>query len=175
MVKTPFPNQKIAEEAMNQTYQLLAQLEIGKIDDSEVKTKVTSLLANRDSTRGFFVAYLPDERKVADYPSSGLLEALKTAPEFVSEFLVKNLAMSITMAIYHRRNNNEEIAQGSDQVKKRTINLIQKLQLDEVSEELQQLRQTIETGTGSYQAFLDRFNYDAEQLQAILQVIIDKF
>lgn len=171
MVKTFFPNQKIAEEAMSQTYDLLEQLEAGKIDDSEVKERVSSLLTNRDSTRGFFVAYLPDERPVVDNPSMGLLEALKAAPEWVSEFLVKNLAMATTMAIYHRRNNKEDLAKGSDLVQRRTIELINKLQLQEVTAELKELRQTIETGKGTYQAFLDRFNYDTEQRQAIQQII----
>lgn len=169
----PVPNQTIAEEAMSRTYELLEQLEAGKIDGSEVKETVVSLLNDRDSTRGFFVAYLPHERNLRDDPPEGILEALKSLPTFVSEFLVKNLAMSTSMAIYHRRNNQEEIAEDSDRVQRRTIELIQKLQLDELTQELRKLSQSLETGGGSYGAFLDRFNYDPEQRQAIRQVLVD--
>ena len=36
---------------------------------------------------------------------------------------------------------------------------------------LQQLRQTITTGKGTYQDFLQRWGYDAEQQQAIAHVL----
>jgi D-tyrosyl-tRNA(Tyr) deacylase len=98
-----------------------------------------------------------------------VVHALQASPEIVAELLVKNVAMSTAMAITHRRNQNEEMAQGSDRVQRRTAHLIQLVQLPQVIQKTTALRQSAATGTGAYQAFLDRWNYDSEQRQAIQQ------
>ena len=97
--------------------------------------------------------------------------ALRSSPEIVSELLVKNLAMSAAMALTHRRNQNEEMAESSERVRQRTTHLIKQIQLDSVSDKLQQLRESVITGTGHYQAFLERWEYDPQQKQMIQQVL----
>jgi hypothetical protein len=79
--------------------------------------------------------------------------------------------MSTAMAITHRRNQHEELAQGSDRVRSRSAQLIQLLQLPELQTQAQALLHSIQTGTGDYQAFLDRWSYDTEQRQAIHQTL----
>ena len=64
------------------------------------------------------------------------------------------------------------MAKSSQQVQERTAQLIKLVNLDLISEKLQQLVATIETG-GNYQVFLERWNYDEEQKQAI-KVAVNK-
>ena len=77
--------------------------------------------------------------------------------------------MSSAMAVAHRRNQNETMAQGSDRVQARTVDLIQKVQLAEVTDKATKLRDSAATGSGDYQAFLARWGYDSEQRQVIEQ------
>jgi hypothetical protein len=81
--------------------------------------------------------------------------------------LVKNLAMSTAMAITHRRNQQEAMAKGSDRVRSRTARLIQALSFPQLQEQANQLTESIDTGAGHYQSFLERWGYDDEQKRAI--------
>jgi len=158
------------EEAIAHTQQLMQAMEQEALSEAEVESTLAQLVSTENGARGFFVTYLTDDRPLADYPSSGVINALKASPDVVSELLVKNLAMSAAMAIAHRRNNDESMAQGSNRVRSRTANLMQHLQLPQITTKLQQLNESATTGQGAYQAFLDRWNYDAEQRQRIQEV-----
>ncbi|HEY9647497.1 MAG TPA: hypothetical protein V6C88_14055, partial [Chroococcidiopsis sp.] len=129
------------------------------------------LAATENGARGFLVTYLSIEESPADHPSEAVVRGLKSSPAVVSELLVKNLAMSSAMAIAHRRNEDETMAEGSDRVRSRTIQLIQRVQLPEVTQKAQQLHETAATGQGDYKAFLDRWGYDTEQRQVIQNTI----
>lgn len=155
------------EDAIALTQSLLTQMEQGNLSDAEIEAAIAALVSNMNGARGFFVTYLSDERAIADQPSEAVMQALQTSPEIVSDLLVKNLAMSSAMAITHRRNGNEEMAQGSERVRSRTAHLIEKLQLAAVVEKAQKLHESASTGLGEYKAFLDRWGYDAEQRQVI--------
>jgi hypothetical protein len=159
------------EEAINLTQSLLEKIETGKVNEQEIQNIVTSLVNSENGARGFFVTYLTDERPFAEQPAQEIILALQTAPEIVSELLVKNLAMSTAMVLTHRRNSNEELARGSEIVQRRTTNLIKLLKLDLIIEKLQKLGESITTGEGNYQAFLRRWDYDREQLHRIQQVL----
>ncbi len=159
------------EEAIHLTQTLLAQIEARQLSDREIQASITALVKSENGARGFFVTYLTDDTALADSPSAGVLTALQTSAEIVSELLVKNLAMSTAMAITHRDNQQEEMAQGSERVHQRTVNLIQQTNLDLVSEKLQQLQETLATGAGKYQSFLQRWGYNAEQRQAIQKAV----
>ena len=80
--------------------------------------------------------------------------------------------MSTAQELFHHRRQDEEMAKSSQQVQERTARLINLVNLDLVSEKLHQLIATIENG-GNYQAFLERWNYDEEQKQAI-KVAVNK-
>ncbi len=159
------------EEAIALAQSLLDQMEAGKLSEEEIKTAIVSLVKSKDSARGFLGTYLRDDRPLADNPSVSFVLALQSSPEIVGEFLVKSIAMSAAMAITHRRNNNEEMAQGSDRVRRRIANLIQKLQLDLIANKLRQMCESAATGEGNYQAFLQHWGYDTEQRQVIQKVL----
>ncbi|MGG6292918.1 hypothetical protein ACQ4M4_00725 [Leptolyngbya sp. AN02str] len=161
------------EGAIALTQSLMAQMDASAISETDLRQTVAQLVATENGARGFFVAYLTDERSLADQPSAGLIEALRSSPTIVSDLLVKNLAMSAAMAIAHRRNQNESMAQGSDRVRSRTTELIQQLNLSAIADKLTQLQTTLATGSGDYEPFLTRWNYDDEQRQVIHTAVKD--
>lgn len=155
------------EQAIALTQALLAE----PLSEAELESIISALVQTENGARGFFVTYLSDERPLADAPSVGVLKGLRKSPDVVAELLVKNLAMSTAMILTHDRSENPVLAEGSKRVQRRDMQLIQQLQLPQVEVKLQQLKSTIEAGTGEYESFLDRWGYDAEQQQAILNMI----
>jgi len=158
-------------EAIALTQALLDGLEQGKVTAATLETTIAALVCSENGARGFFVTYLSDDRALADQPMPNVVAALQTSSAIVSPLLVKNLAMSTAMAMTHRRNQDETMAEGSERVRSRTLQLIQVLQLPQVQVEAQQLLQAIEMSTGSYQTFLERWGYDLEQRQAMQQTL----
>jgi len=102
------------ENAIQQTQDLLSQIEF--LDANVITEKLTDLVSTENGARGFFVTYLTSDLSYSEYPSLEVITALKTSPIFVNELLVKNLAMSTAMVIYHRGQGDEENAQGSEKV-----------------------------------------------------------
>jgi hypothetical protein len=159
------------EHAIALTQSLLEQIEQGTISEAEKQAAIASLVSSETGARGFFVTYLSDPRPLANQPSPAVLDALQTSPEVVAELLVKNLAMSSAMAVTHRRNQDEPMAEGSARVRSRTLDLIQHLQLPQIAERAQKLHESAITGEGGYHAFLRRWGYDAEQREVIRQAM----
>jgi hypothetical protein len=158
-------------EAITFTQSLLEQIQLGTISPDDLEKAIISLVNSENGARGFFVTYLTTDGSEPDFPTNEVIQALKSAPEIVSELLVKNLAMSTAMAITHRRQNNEEMAQSSEQVRQRTANLINQIKLPIIWEKLTQLSESITTSQGKYGEFLQRWGYDLEQKQMMQQVL----
>jgi hypothetical protein len=160
-------------EAIATTQSLMAKMTDNKLNEAEIEQAVASIVSTKSGGRGFFVSYLTSDISLADNPSVGVINGLKTVPEVVSELLVKNLAMSSAMAVIHRRNNDQKNIAGSERVCRRTVNLMQQVKLDLITEELQKLQTTIATGEGDYTDFLEQWGYDNEQQEVIQKAIFD--
>ena len=167
----PIPDAISFEEAIALTRSFLAEMEQGSLSNSQIEQTIAALAASENGARGFFVTYLTDERSFADQPSDPIVQGLRSSPELVSELLVKNLAMSTAMILVHTRNQNLEMAQGSERVQRRTVQLIQLVKLAIVQTKLQTLSETITMNAGHYQRFLERWGYDIEQRDAIQQIL----
>ncbi|MCZ8067479.1 MAG: hypothetical protein ACK5QJ_15095 [Microcystis sp.] len=157
------------ENAIQQTQDLLSQIEFLDIDT--ITQKLTDLVSTENGARGFFVTYLTSDLSYTEHPSLEVITALKTSPILVNELLVKNLAMSTAMVVYHRSQGDEANAQGSEKVQEKTGQLIKQLLSQSLAEKLQQLATSLNTGQGEYQAFLERWGYDDCQRQAIAEII----
>lgn len=157
------------ENAIQQTQDLLTQIEF--LDANTITQKLTELVSTENGARGFFVTYLTSDLSYTEYPSLELITALKTSPILVNELLVKNLAMSTAMVIYHRKQGDEENARGSERVQEKTGQLIKQLLSPDLGEKLQQLATSLNREQGEYQAFLERWGYDDCQRQAIAEII----
>jgi hypothetical protein len=157
------------EAALQKAQELLTKIE--SKDSSLIAQQIAELVSTENGARGFFVTYLTSEDAWTKSPTPEVINALKTSLIIVDEVLVKTLAMSTAMAIYHRSNSDEENAQSSDRVRQKTSQLITQLLSPPLTKKLQQLSLSLNTGEGEYQAFLDRWEYDSSQRQAIAEVI----
>lgn len=155
------------EKAISSTQSLIVKANQNQLSEAEIEQNIAALITTKKSARGFFATYLTSDFYGADHPSEGVIRALKTAPEVVSELLVKNLAMSSAMAVTHHRKNNLEQVKGSEKVCRRTANLIQQLNLPAITTELRALQTAITQNEGHYVEFLNRWQYDAEQKKNI--------
>ncbi|MEG5140049.1 hypothetical protein QUB52_24040 [Microcoleus sp. A6-C6] len=155
------------EGAIELTQSLLSEIEAHRLSQAQIEQAVASLVKTPNGARGFFVTYLTDEGKVADSPSPGVIEALRSTPEIVAELLVKNLAMSAAMVVYHSRHQSEERAAGSARVQGRSRNLIQILQMPACQTVASQMLASLQSASGEYEEFFQRWGYDDEQKLAI--------
>ncbi|WP_125732504.1 hypothetical protein [Microcystis viridis] len=159
----------IFENAIQKTQDLLSQIEF--LDANKIIQAVTDIVSTENGARGFLVTYLTSDLSPTEYPILEVITALKTSPILVNELLVKNLAMSTAMVIYHRGQGDEENARGSEKVQEKTGQLIKQLLSPALEEKLQQLATSLNAGQGEYQAFLERWGYDDCQRQAIAEII----
>lgn len=157
------------EAAIALTQTLLNRAEQGALNPAEIEATAAKLLDTPNGARGFFVTYLTDARPLVETLMPAVLPALQTAPAIASELLVKNLAMSTAMEMTHRRNNSLDQAAQSAQVQRRTAALMKQLGFPYFKAEAEALWQGATTNVGPYAAFLKRWEYDAEQQQAIAQ------
>jgi hypothetical protein len=65
------------------------------------------------------------------------------------------------------------MAQGSEQVRDRTLYLIKAVKLPIVNEKLQKMEKSLTTRQGEYQDFLERWGYDAEQKKVMKSAILE--
>lgn len=156
------------EEAIAYTDNLLSNPDL---DDSKLQSEISTLIQTANGARGFFVCFLTGDWQLADQPSAAVIKALQSAPTAIAELLVKNLVMSTAMAIFHRRADNDQQAQSSHRVAKRTALLIANVDLLQVREIAAQMRNAAISNTGEYTSFLEKWGYDEEQKQAIANVL----
>lgn len=157
------------EEALNVAQTLLDRAVRGEISPPQLQQTIAQLVATENGARGFFVMYLSDPRSQMEDYTDLVVAALQTSPDVISSLLVKNLAMSTAMILTHQRNQKAELVSGSEQVRSRSLKLIQQLQTPQLQAQIQALGHSVATATGDYQAFLERWQYDTEQRQAIAQ------
>jgi hypothetical protein len=160
------------EEAIDVTNSLLGKIQQNELSAAEIESTITALVKTQNGARGFFVAYLTGDNSLADHPTKEVINALKTSDGIVCELLVKNLAMSTATAIIHQRNDDQDMAQGSEQVRRRTKDLIKQLSCDTLASHLNQLKESIAQNQGEYTDFLKRWKYDTEQREAIYQTLL---
>ncbi len=158
-------------EAIAFAEMLLSQIQAEEFSSEEILTTISALVKTVNGARGFFVTYLPSATNLADNPSPEIIKALQSSPDTIAELMVKNLVMSAAMVITHRRHKNEEMAQSSHRVKTRSANLIKLLQIPAIYEIANQILETITTGAGKYQEFLERWGYDTEQKQVMQETL----
>ncbi len=158
-------------DAIALTESFLEQMATGALSEAQIAQVTENLVRTQNGARGFFVTYLSDESPLPDCPSPGIFQGLGSCEEIVSELMVKNLAMSSAMVIAHRRSGDETMAQGSERVRDRSTQIIQTLALPKMQQGIESLLETIRTGTGRYQSFLERWKYDAEQKAAIAKAL----
>jgi hypothetical protein len=152
------------EQSLRETERLLSDLSDGNVEPASAAETVGKLVSSVSGARGFLVSFLTGNFVLADEPPQYIVDALKTAPSVVSDLLAKNLVMSSTMALTHRRNDDSGMERGSLTVERRTTRLVQLLDMPEMHERMQQMLESVTERKGPYVEFLTRWQYDEEQL-----------
>lgn len=160
------PTEVSFQKALSLTQRLFSDVE--QFTPATLESHIASLVGSNKGARGFFATYLTNDFSLLpEMAQKAILQGLRTSPDIVAELLVKNLVMSTAMTLTHSRQGNSEMAQQSQQTRERTARVINQVKLSTVEREAQQLWQSLTTGTGSYTAFLERWEYDNEQKQAM--------
>ena len=171
MVKDPRQDQSPSfAEAINRTERWLRQWQAGDITAEALAQQLATLLASADGRRGFFVVALAGPSPLLDHPPTPIVELLHRGGKAVVDLVARNLAMGTAMALAHRRQGHGEQAKGSLQVQRRAQALLVQLDPLAVRQRLNQLLAATQ-GHGEDVAFLERWNYDADQRQAIAQAV----
>ena len=160
--------------------QMAARLQRGDSAAQEEKLALKALLSHSDGARGFYVTTLtaPELDSLFCEPlDPALLDAIRASPSPNAKLLTMNLAMSTASQLAHMSKGNTEFAEGSALTRTRTCVLISSFTsgstFPALKQNLQDLLDAIATPANTspdvleYRAFLKRWGYDSEMLNAI--------
>ena len=159
------------KEAMQASMIWCKSWENNEISDEVISDRIGELIKTMEGARGFFVVSLSMDCPLMDRFPDALIFQLRSAGEIVVDLTVKNLAMSSAMIITHRKNGNPQQIQ-SERIKMRCIELLKLLDSNQVKKRLDVLLEATK-GNGEDLKFLERWEYDDEQVNAISQSIYE--
>ncbi|KGG12004.1 MULTISPECIES: hypothetical protein [Prochlorococcus] len=142
----------------------------GELSDEVLADKIGNLLTNKESARGFFVISLTSESPLMDRIPEPIIFELIKGGEFIVDLIVKNLAMSTAMEIFHQRKNDSDQKNTSHRIKVRCIDLLKVLDSKSVKDRLVKLLEGLK-GNGEDVYFIKKWGYDSEQISAISESI----
>ena len=159
------------KEAMQASMIWCKSWENNEISDEVISDRIGELIKTMEGARGFFVVSLSMDCPLMDRFPDALIFQLRSAGEIVVDLTVKNLAMSSAMIITHRKNGNPQQIQ-SERIKMRCIELLKLLDSNQVKKRLDVLLEATK-GNGEDLKFLERWEYDDEQVNAISKSIYE--
>ena len=159
------------KQAMDATMIWCKSWENNEISDEVIADRIGELIKTVDGARGFFVISLSIDCPLMDRLPDALIFQLRSSGEIVVDLTVKNLAMSSAMVIKHGQNNDLQEFQ-SERIKIRCIELLKLLDSNKVKERLSNLLEATK-GHGSDLGFLQRWDYNDEQINAISESIYE--
>jgi hypothetical protein len=162
------------QQSIEDSAQLLAELDNGRLADGEASARIAELLAELATARGFFVSLLTGDWAFDCQIPDIVTDTIRANPEHAFNLLAKNLVMSSATVVTHRRSGELELEKGSQRVVDRSSSLIIALNEPEMAQEVRDLLTAVEdrlkhsttTGgnAGTYGAFLERWSYNDEQM-----------
>ena len=157
----------IFRQAMETTASWLQSWERCEISDEVLADRVAELISDTAGARGFFAVSLAGNSPLIDRLPDPLLIKLRAAGKKLVDLIVRNLAMSAAMSIYHRSRGSTDQMEGSERVNNRCTELLRLLDSNTVKARLEALLKAIVMGCGEDMLFLDRWDYSVEQRRAI--------
>ncbi len=142
-----------------------------EISDEVIADRIGELIKTIDGARGFFVVSLSIDCPLMDRLPDALIFQLRRSGEIVVDLTVKNLAMSSAMIITHRKNKDPQQLQ-SERIKSRCIELLKLLDSTQVKKRLDVLLQATK-GNGADLKFINKWGYNDEQINAIVESIYE--
>ncbi|MBI2810937.1 MAG: hypothetical protein HYX67_08935 [Candidatus Melainabacteria bacterium] len=161
------------DKAISLSTDLIYSVETGEVSAADAVEHLNTIVSSTNGARGFFVALLTGESALSNDLPEEFIDSFRSHSDVVCDLLTKNLIMSATMAITHRRNDDAKMEASSLAVCEKTKRIIRRLDneamarhLLSMTDAIQHKLQTGEDDHGSdYSPFLQRWRYDAEQLK----------
>ncbi len=159
------------KEAMQASIIWCKSWENDEISDEVISDRIGELIKTVEGARGFFVVSLSIDCPLMDRFPDALIFKLRSSGEIVVDLTVKNLAMSSAMVITHRNNKDPQEIQ-SERIKIRCIELLKQLDSAQVKKRLDLLLDATK-GNGTDLKFLNKWDYNDEQIKAISESIYE--
>ena len=141
------------------------------LSEEVLADRIAELIKTKIGVRGFFAYALSDkECFLLDKLPSSLIFKLNEAGEAVVEIVVKNLIMSSAQIIIHRRENNHEYEETSENISDRCKAILRLLETKLVTKTINQILKDLDTMGNSFD---NSIKYDSEQKEYIKKQILD--
>ncbi|GEM_PF-2891937 len=166
--RAPVFTPKTFGQALKDAEKLLALIDSGTLTGRQVRLRVDKFMGSSDAVRGFCIVLLTGDYKASDNPPAAMVASMRAGSPAVFEVMAKNVVMSPTMAVTHRRNQDQAAAAGSDRSTERAIKLIHLIDSPAMIEQLKQMRLAFRGEQSAYSDFVSRWHYrdDADQVAA---------
>ena len=165
-MKTISKQEPSFEEAMNFTLLWCTAWEKGELSDEVLADRIAQLIETKDGARGFLVITLASDCPLMDRLPEPVIFKLWEGEELIIDLIVRNLAMSTAMSLHHKRTQNSDQEDGSKRVSARCTDLLRLLDPNSVKSRIEEMLKGIQ-GKGNDAVFLEKWNYDKEQKEAI--------
>src|SRR5271154_4871166 len=132
------------EEAIERAKDLLEKCGVKLLSGAEVSDGVEQLVATASGARGFFAYYLTSDLQIAETHLDAVIEGLSRSQQFVVELVAKNLVMSSAMVVTHKKNQSEQLLEGSERVIRRLHTLAPRIWSDKLLHHLESMLYAID-------------------------------
>ncbi len=133
------------QQAISESMKLIASIEEGTMEKSEITEKVSALFENEVSARGFMAALGTSSVTLSKDAYEGLLDGLKQHQEVAYDLLVKNIIMSASATLTHEENGKEDMRVSSEQVTARCLDLAKALNDAKLNAKVEEVLAAIHT------------------------------
>ena len=141
------------------------------LSEEVLADRIAELIKTRNGLRGFFAYALSDKDCfLLDKLPFSLIYKLNEDGDAVVDIVVKNLIMSSAQIIIHRRENNHEYEERSENISDRCKGILRLLETKLVTKNINQVLKDLSYMGNSFD---NSVKYDAEQKEFIKKQILD--
>src|SRR4051812_1828756 len=101
------------DKAISLSTDLIYSVETGEVSAAKAVEHLNAIVSSTNGARGFFVALLTGESALSSNLPEEFIDSFRIHSDIVCDLLTKNLIMSATMAITHRRNDDAKMEANS--------------------------------------------------------------
>ncbi len=159
------------QSALAVTHDLLTQLAENQRSESEIEAEITQLLQTSISSKGFFLGCVSSFAHLSKSATDVLTRGIESASDQTIQYFLENTAVSAAIAVYYQKQKNTELAGYYEQLKARSILFLKTLSISSIDGLAKEFLQGLITYKGRYQKFLESWNFQEEQKQAIAQTL----
>lgn len=172
MVSVPFTSSFLSQSELALTVDWIHLWKAGQLSDLELEAKLIPLLRTSTGAKGFFFGYLIAFHPLPQPAVDVVVRVIKLSASSSIPCFLKQIALSSLRALHYKDQGEIELFYEHEWLKKQSILFLHSLQLTEVTTEVDKFLMTLKTRQGQYQAFIERWNCNQQQCQAIAQTLL---